>query len=290
MRRISVWTKLGRSCRRVWLRSFDKIRRRLNRPYSKKRYKALGEKKGFYVVSRRTVNNPWGETKKRKPKARRGANYNILHFSIASILCAVVLPIELIGNLLTPKKHKANKKSTSAEKCRTKTAGASHAAGGSRSAQYAEASPQEKKNAFSRGFQYFEDPMQPEQEAEQEGEQEKIFDESTPKSRPKSNKDQYIRKRMVIAGSYYCDPEIISKLNIGTYFNVIAEPSNPHDKNAVALLYDGEKIGYIPQKDNTPFAVSLKLGRRIYGVITDVVSEGNKTSYEFETWYDYGAG
>ena len=78
-------------------------------------------------------------------------------------------------------------------------------------------------------------------------------DDHNPKSKPLDEGDQYIRKRMIIAGSFYCDQTIISQLSVGTYFELIAEPDNPHDKDAVALYYQGNKIGYVAKKDVTPF-------------------------------------
>ncbi len=110
-------------------------------------------------------------------------------------------------------------------------------------------------------------------------------DENTPKSTPKGENDQYIRKRMIIAGSYYCEQSTLSKLSIGTYFDVQPEPNNPHDKDAVVLLYEGEKIGYIAKQDSIPFITCLKLRRNIYGVITNIISEDGRTKYEYETWF-----
>lgn len=111
-------------------------------------------------------------------------------------------------------------------------------------------------------------------------------DESTPKSTPQNEKDQYIRKRMIIAGSTYCDKKVLSHLEIGSYIKVAAEPDNPYDKDAVMLLYDGEKIGYISKKDKLPFITCLKLGRKVYGVITDIINDDFPTKYEFETWFE----
>ena len=111
-------------------------------------------------------------------------------------------------------------------------------------------------------------------------------DENTPKSKPKHEKDQYIRKRMFIAGSSYCDKAVLEKLSVGTYFEVVAEPDNPHDKDAVMLMYNGNKIGYIAKKDNIPFIICLRLNRKVYGVITDIITEQTSTKYEFETWFD----
>ena len=111
-------------------------------------------------------------------------------------------------------------------------------------------------------------------------------DENTPKSAPKNEKDQYIRKRMIIAGSSYCEKDVLACLKIGSYLAVAAEPDKPHDKDAVKLLYDGVKVGYIPKKDNLPFVTCLKLGRKVYGVITNIIDDEFPTKYEFETWFE----
>ena len=111
-------------------------------------------------------------------------------------------------------------------------------------------------------------------------------DENTPKSKPKHEADQYIRKRMIIAGSSYCDKSALDKLTIGTYFELVAEPTNPYDKDAVMLVHDGEKIGYIAKQDKLAFVTCLKLKRKVYGVITDIITEPYPTKYEYETWFD----
>ena len=111
-------------------------------------------------------------------------------------------------------------------------------------------------------------------------------DENTPKSTPKNENDQYIRKRMIIAGSYYCDKAVLDMLEVGTRFDLEAEPDNPHDKDAVKLLYNGQKIGYIAKQDRLAFVTCLKLKRKIYGVITAIKEENGRTQYEFETWFD----
>jgi hypothetical protein len=111
-------------------------------------------------------------------------------------------------------------------------------------------------------------------------------DENTPKSTPKNEKDQYIRKRMIIAGSNYCDKAVLDTPEVGSHIDLEAEPDNPYDKNAVKLLIDGQKIGYIAKKDHMAFVTCLKLKRKIYGVITAIIEEDGQTKYEYETWFD----
>lgn len=129
----------------------------------------------------------------------------------------------------------------------------------------------------------YEEPITPIAPTEPEN---KEPDENTPKSKPKHDGDRYIRKRMIIAGASYCDRSALDKLTIGTYFELVAEPTNPHDKDAVMLVHDGEKIGYVAKQDGLPFVTCLKLKRRVYGVITDIITEPYPTKYEFETWFD----
>ena len=111
-------------------------------------------------------------------------------------------------------------------------------------------------------------------------------DENTPKSKPKHECDQYIRKRMFIAGSSYCDKTVLESLEVGTYFDLEAEPDNPYDKDAVKLTYNGQKIGYIAKQDHLAFVTCLKLKRNIYGVITAIKTDEHPIKYEFETWFD----
>ena len=116
------------------------------------------------------------------------------------------------------------------------------------------------------------------------------LDENIPKSTPRNEKDQYIRKRMIIAGSSYCDKDVLATLEIGTCFDVALELDNPHDKEAVMLSYNGQKIGYISKADKPAFVTCLKLKRKVYGVITNINTETFPTQYEFETWFDSGRG
>ena len=111
-------------------------------------------------------------------------------------------------------------------------------------------------------------------------------DEITPKSKPKNENDRYIRKRMIIAGSYYCDKAVLENLQVGSYVDLESEPENPYDEDAVKLMYHGQKIGYIAKKDRSAFVTCLKLKRKIYGVITEIQEEDGQTKYEYETWFE----
>lgn len=111
-------------------------------------------------------------------------------------------------------------------------------------------------------------------------------DDEQPISTPRNEGDKFIRKRMIIAGSSYCDKDILSRLSIGSYLELALEADNPHDKNAVKLLLDGEKVGYVPKNESSAFSTCLKFGRKIYAVITDITYDEFPAKYEFEAWFD----
>lgn len=64
-----------------------------------------------------------------------------------------------------------------------------------------------------------------------------------------------------IAGfAYYDGLEVIENLKIGRVVNLVGEPDNPRDPEAVAIYYEGKKLGYIPSSKNTMFSTFLYFG------------------------------
>lgn len=53
------------------------------------------------------------------------------------------------------------------------------------------------------------------------------------------------------AFAYYDGLEVVNQLKPGTFLNLLAEPTNPYDSEAVAIFYQGKKLGYIPKDRNT---------------------------------------
>lgn len=51
-----------------------------------------------------------------------------------------------------------------------------------------------------------------------------------------------------IAGTSFADfHEVAHTIKIGDEVKAIPEPTNPYDKQAIALYYKGLKIGYVPK-------------------------------------------
>lgn len=64
-----------------------------------------------------------------------------------------------------------------------------------------------------------------------------------------------------VAGfAYYDGLEVIGKLKLGKVVDLVVEPDNPHDPEAVAIYYRGTKLGYVPQGKNTLLSTFLYFG------------------------------
>ncbi|RVU97318.1 hypothetical protein EII22_06725 [Coriobacteriales bacterium OH1046] len=64
-----------------------------------------------------------------------------------------------------------------------------------------------------------------------------------------------------IAGfSHHEGYKVFDKLKIGTGVTLVPEPDNPHDCRAVAMYFEGVKIGYVPSKDNRELSLFMHFG------------------------------
>lgn len=302
---------------RLWFRSVGRLFG-YKRKVSKKRYKSCFQRKKEYergVLYRRESQKRTYRRKRKYAKRRRPYAIQQMHlisdlfsFIIASA-CLILLPFGMLHwgyksaearkkqkNASAKKRERPSappKKSADSERRQTKKEkrpapkeqGSSVSTISSASAiSFDSATPiadHQAEEALSLSVLYEQPKAPPKRPIKR-----KEPDENTPKSVPKHPSDSYIRRRMVIAGSSYCDQRALSQLTVGTYLDLKAEPDNPYDKNAVMLCFKGEKVGYIPKKDNLPFVSALKLGRKTYAVITDVDRAGEQAKYEFESWFD----
>lgn len=68
-----------------------------------------------------------------------------------------------------------------------------------------------------------------------------------------------------IAGfTYYEGVLAFNDLKIGAELNLVAEPKNRYDENAVAIYYKKHKLGFVPSSHNHALATILKAGINIF--------------------------
>ncbi|MEW8029029.1 MAG: HIRAN domain-containing protein [Candidatus Thiodiazotropha sp.] len=74
---------------------------------------------------------------------------------------------------------------------------------------------------------------------------------------------------------YHRAASIWSFLRVGEQLLLKREPSNPHDRYAVAVWFKNEHLGYIPRRENRTLARLLDQGERLETTIVRLLEEEN---------------
>lgn len=72
--------------------------------------------------------------------------------------------------------------------------------------------------------------------------------------------DETLLEFYVAGLKYHVQPEEIALMSVGRQVTLHAEPDNPHDADAVAVIAGHRLIGYIPRQHNRDIAVLLRGG------------------------------
>jgi hypothetical protein len=67
---------------------------------------------------------------------------------------------------------------------------------------------------------------------------------------------------------YYDAREVAAQLRVGDRLELAREGSNPHDANAVAVFWQGRKLGYVPRRENAVLAWALDRGEALHARIS----------------------
>lgn len=75
--------------------------------------------------------------------------------------------------------------------------------------------------------------------------------------------------RFYLAGWFYYVSrlEVLDKIKKDDKLQLFREPKNKHDKRAIAVKLNGEKIGYITRKDNYVLSHLMDGGKQLYGIV-----------------------
>lgn len=87
-----------------------------------------------------------------------------------------------------------------------------------------------------------------------------------------------------VAGLEYVDniDEIFPEIKVGDRLELFREASNEYDELAILVKYAGEKIGYVPRKDNKVLASLMDNGKFLYGIVKDVGVDEVYKGYSFK--------
>lgn len=88
-----------------------------------------------------------------------------------------------------------------------------------------------------------------------------------------------------VAGTMYNEniKETVEQLSNGSRLNFIREPKNKYDELAIVIkTVDGEKIGYVPRRDNPVFARLMDAGKELFGRVKEIYTSDYSSYIDIE--------
>src|SRR5437870_9087933 len=74
---------------------------------------------------------------------------------------------------------------------------------------------------------------------------------------------------------YYAAAQVWQELRVGDRLELVREPDNPHDPNAIAVAWRGHMLGYVPRRENGTLAWGLDRGERLQARISRLAPHPN---------------
>jgi len=91
-----------------------------------------------------------------------------------------------------------------------------------------------------------------------------------------------------LAGFRYHEAATVwQELALGDRLDLVREPANPHDANAVRVEWRGRKLGYVPRAENAALAWAMDRGERVTARISALREHRNpRLRIEFEVFVE----
>lgn len=91
-----------------------------------------------------------------------------------------------------------------------------------------------------------------------------------------------------LAGYRYAEAaQVWPELAVGDRLDLVREPGNPHDRNAVRVDWRGRKLGYVPRAENAALAWAMDRGERVSARISRLQAHRNpRLRIEFEVFVE----
>lgn len=91
-------------------------------------------------------------------------------------------------------------------------------------------------------------------------------------------KNEIFLQKITIAGTGYCEniEEVFPQLQEQTVLSLQRDPKNEHDELAIGVYFKGERIGWVPRKQNEVVARLMDAGKKLFVRITSLQEESDK--------------
>lgn len=86
---------------------------------------------------------------------------------------------------------------------------------------------------------------------------------------------------------YYEARAALPQMSVGEPLDLVREPGNPHDPNAIRVEWRGRKLGYVPRAGNAALAWAMDAGEPVSARVAKLASHPNpRRRIEFEVYVE----
>ena len=85
---------------------------------------------------------------------------------------------------------------------------------------------------------------------------------SAPAPRP-SQASLLIQSSPLAGSQYHALPDVVDRIHVGDSLTLKREPDNPHDRNAIQVLWQNHLLGFVPRRENKAVARAMDQGNRL---------------------------
>jgi len=82
-----------------------------------------------------------------------------------------------------------------------------------------------------------------------------------------------IQESPVAGFQFYCGDAVWPSLRVGKKLSLVREAFNDHDRDAVAVYFQDEKLGFVPRQENRAIAQMLDRGESLEARIAGLIDE-----------------
>jgi hypothetical protein len=77
-----------------------------------------------------------------------------------------------------------------------------------------------------------------------------------------------------LAGAqYYAVDTLWPRMQVGDALDLVREPHNRHDRNAIRVEWRGHKLGYVPRRENRAVATAMDRGDRLVARVSRLTED-----------------
>lgn len=98
----------------------------------------------------------------------------------------------------------------------------------------------------------------------------------------------YLQSSRLAGFKYYEGRKLWPRLKTGDVLKLVREADNPYDGNAIAVEWQGHKLGHVPRADNAALARFMDHGQMLEARITALPKEKRRGRWiEFDVYLDH---